>query len=125
MGRHYFPQPTMDKLLFYKLLHIFALIVQTAHTFMAFANPEAANRKLTLMVTGIASILMLVTGFGMLAIEKIPFSSGWVIVKLVCWLGLGALAGVVYRKAHLRGLLSFISLRLILVALVMVLFRPF
>ena len=99
----------MDKLLFYKLLHIFALIVQTAHTFMAFANPEAANRKLTLMVTGIASILMLVTGFGMLAIDKIPFSSGWVIVKLVCWLGLGALAGVVYRKAHLRGLLSFIT----------------
>ena len=115
----------MDKLTFYKLLHIFALIVQTAHTFMAFANPEAANRARTLIVTGIASLLMLITGFGMLAIEKIPFSSGWVIVKFVCWLGLGSLAGVVYRKAHLRGLLSFISLTLILVALVMVLFRPF
>ncbi len=115
----------MDKLLFYKLLHLFALIVQTAHTFMAFANPDAANRTRTLIVTGIASLLMLVTGFGMLAMEKIPFSSGWVIVKFVCWLGLGSLAGVVYRKAHLRGLLSFISLSLILVAIVMVLFRPF
>src|SRR5882757_259840 len=112
------PAPTMDKLLFYKLLHLFALIVQTAHTFMAFANPDAANRKLTLMITGLASLLMLGTGFGMLAIEKIPFSTGWVLVKFVCWLGLGSLAGVVYRKAHLRGLLSLVSLSLILVALV-------
>ena len=115
----------MDKLTFYKLLHLFALIVQTAHTFMAFANPDPKNRLRTLMVTGIASLLMLISGFGMLAIEKIPFTTGWVLVKFVCWLGLGSLAGVVYRKAHLRGLLSFISLSLILVAIVMVLFRPF
>ena len=115
----------MDKLLLYKLLHLFALIVQTAHTFMAFANPIPENRMRTLMVTGIASLVMLGTGFGLLAVEKIPFMTGWVIVKFVCWLGLGSLAGVVYRKAHLRGLLSLISFSLILVALVMVLFRPF
>ena len=122
MGCHLFP---MDKLLFYKLLHVFALIVLTAHSFMAFANPAPENRKRTMMITGIASLLMLVTGFGMLAIEKIPFSSGWVIVKFFCWLGYSSLAGIVYRKAHLRGLLSMISLTLILIALVMVFFRPF
>lgn len=115
----------MDKLLLYKLLHVFALIVQTAHTFMAFANPDPANRMRTLMVTGIASMLMLVSGFGLLTISKIPFSSGWVIVKLVCWLILGSMAGIVYRKAHLRGQLSLAALTLILVALVMVFFRPF
>ena len=115
----------MDKLQLYKLLHVFALVVQTAHTFMAFANPEPANRKLTLIVTGAASLVILITGFGMLAVEKIPVASGWVIVKLVCWLGYGSLAGIVYRKAHLRGLLSMISLTLVLVALAMVFFRPF
>lgn len=115
----------MEKLLFYKLLHVFALIVQTAHIFMAFANPDPVNRKRTVIITGIASVLMLISGFGMLTIQKIPFSSGWVIVKLVCWLGLGSLAGVVYRKAQLRDLLSFISFSLILVALYMVYFRPF
>ena len=115
----------MDKLTFYKLLHLFALIVLTAHLFMSFANPDPKNRKLTLLVTGIALLFMLISGFGMLAIEKIPFATGWVIVKLVCWLGLGSLSGLVYRKAHLRGLLSFITLSLILVAIVMVLFRPF
>jgi hypothetical protein len=35
------------------------------------------------------------------------------------------MSGVVYRRAHLRGLLSFVTLTLILVAMVMVLFRPF
>ena len=124
MGCHYFPA-RMDKLLFYKLLHLFALLVQTAHTFMAFANPDPANRKRTMMVTGVAALVMLITGFGMLAIEKIPFLTGWVIVKLFCWLGFSAMAGIVYRKAHLRGLLSLITLTLLLVAVVMVLFRPF
>lgn len=115
----------MDKLLLYKLLHVFALVVQTAHTFMAFANPIPENRMRTLMVTGIASLIMLGTGFGMLAVEKIPVMTGWVIVKFVCWLAFGSLAGIVYRKAHLRGLLSMITFSLILVALVMVFFRPF
>jgi uncharacterized membrane protein SirB2 len=115
----------MDKLLFYKLLHTFSLIVLTAHTFMAFGNPDPANRKRTLMVTGVAALLMLVGGFGLLALQKIPFATGWVIVKLVCWLGLSSLGGIVYRKAHLRGLLSLVALSLILVALVMVFFRPF
>lgn len=115
----------MDKLLFYKLLHVFALIVQTAHTFMAFASPAPENRMRTLMVTGIASLLMLASGMAMLAIEKIPLASGWLIVKLVCWLALGSMAGIVYRKAQLRGLLSLVALALILVALVMVFFRPF
>jgi hypothetical protein len=115
----------MDKLLFYKLLHVFALIVLTAHTFMAFGNPDPVNRRRTLMVTGLASLLMLVAGFGLAAVQKIPMASGWVIVKLCCWLGLSALGGIVYRKPHLRGLLSLVALGLILLALVMVFFRPF
>ena len=115
----------MDRLPYYKLLHLFSLIVLTAHTFMAFANPQHENRKRTLIITGIAALILLVTGFGMLAIEKIPVSSGWVIVKIVCWLGLASLSGIVYRKTHLRGLLSLVSLALILIALVMVIFRPF
>ncbi len=115
----------MDRLPYYKLLHLFSLIVLTAHTFMAFANPLPENRKRTLMITGIAALIMAFTGFGMLAVEKIPISSGWVIVKIVCWLGLASLSGIVYRKTHLRGLLSLVSLALILIALVMVIFRPF
>ena len=115
----------MERLPFYQLLHIFSLLVLTAHTFMAFGNPDPVNRKRTMMITGIASLLMLVSGFAMLSLNKIPFATGWVIVKIVCWLGLSALAGIAYRRPHLRGTLSFIALVLLLVALVMVYLKPF
>jgi uncharacterized membrane protein SirB2 len=115
----------MERLPYYHLLHLFSLFVLTAHTFMAFGNPDPANRKRTLMITGIASLFVLGSGFGLLALNKIPFASGWVIVKFFCWLGLSALAGVVYRRVHLRGTLSLVALVLLLTAIVMVYFRPF
>jgi uncharacterized membrane protein SirB2 len=73
---------------FYHILHVLALLVLTAQTFMAFANPAPENRKRTLMIGGIASLLMLVSGFGLIAKLYGNSFSGWMIVKLVCWLGL-------------------------------------
>lgn len=105
---------------YYYLLHVFALFILSAHTFMAFANPAPENRKRTMMITGIASLLVLVSGFGLLAKLHGNQFSGWVIVKLVCWLGLSALAGIVYRKPELRKTLALVALVLTLTALVMV-----
>ena len=115
----------MDRLPYYHILHVLALIVLTAQTFMAFANPVPENRKRTLMITGIASLLMMVSGFGMIHLLQVPYSSGWLIVKMVCWLFLSGLAGIAYRKAHLRGALSVVALALITVALFMVYLKPF
>jgi uncharacterized membrane protein SirB2 len=115
----------MERLPYYHLLHLFSLFVLAAHTFMAFGNPDPVNRKRTLMITGIASLLVLVSGFAMAALLKIPIATGWLIVKLVCWLLFSGLAGIVYRKAHLRGVLSFVGLTLLLIALTMVYLRPF
>ncbi len=110
---------------YYYLLHIFSLFVLTAHTFMAFANPLPGNKKKTMMITGIAGLLVLISGFGLLAKLHAGTFPGWVIVKFVCWFGLMALAGIVYRRPHLRDKLAFTALSLILVALVMVYVRPF
>jgi uncharacterized membrane protein SirB2 len=106
--------------LYYSLLHVFALFVLTAHTFMAFANPAPENKKRTMMITGIASLLVLISGFGLLAKLHNNQFAGWVLVKLVCWLGLSSLAGMVYRKAHLRERFSLLALIFVLVALLMV-----
>lgn len=115
----------MERLPYYQVLHLLSLAVLSAHTFMAFANPAPENRKRTMMITGIAALLMIVSGFAMLSINKIPFSTGWVWVKFVCLLGLSAMAGIAYRRPHLRGLLSKITLVLVALAIVMVYFRPF
>jgi uncharacterized membrane protein SirB2 len=115
----------MERLPYYQVLHVFSVLVLTAHTFLAFGNPDPANRKRTLMITGIAALLVIGSGFGMLALDKIPFTTGWVLVKFVCWLGLSALAGIAYRRPHLRGALSLVALVLLLTAVTMVFCRPF
>jgi len=106
--------------LYYYLLHAFSLFVLTAQTFMAFANPAPETRKRTMIITGVASLLVLISGFGLLAKVHGNQFEGWVIVKMVCWLGLSAVAGVVFRKPHLRSPLALLTLALILIALVMV-----
>ena len=109
----------------YHILHVFSLLVLTAQTYMAFANPAPENRKRTMMITGIATLLLVVSGAGMVARMGFSWSSGWIIVKVLCWIALSALAGLAYRKTQVRGLLSFIGLLLILIALVMVYTKPF
>ncbi|MEJ6601206.1 MAG: hypothetical protein ACKVI3_17285 [Verrucomicrobiia bacterium] len=103
---------------FYQILHLLALIVVTGGVFYAFAGaPE--TRKKVLMITGIASILQLVSGVGLLHKLGHGFPP-WAIVKLVCWLALSALAGIGYRKRDKAGLFMTIIVAIIAVALVAV-----
>lgn len=106
----------------YHIIHISSLLVLFGYTFFAFAAP-AESKKRVMMITGIASLLVLIGGFGLLAKLKLGFP-GWIIVKLVCWLGLSALAGVGYRKRDKAGLFMLIAVVLAVVAVVMVYTRP-
>lgn len=105
---------------YYYLLHVFALFILVAHTFMAFANPAPENRKRTMMITGIAALLALISAGGLMAKLGYSWGSGWVIVKLLCLIGLAGLPGMVYRKPERRGALAVAALSLVLVALFMV-----
>ena len=109
---------------YYKILHVFSLLVLTAWTFAAFANPAPETRRQTLIVTGIASLLMLISGFGMVAKLYGGHLACWMIVKIVCWLLFSVLAGVAYRRPHLRGKFALIGFSALLIALVMVYMRP-
>lgn len=107
----------------YYILHVTAVLVLTGYTFYAFAAaPE--TRKRVMMITGIASIVALVGGFGLQAKLQLGFP-GWLIVKLVCWLGLSALAGFGYRRRGAAGTLAAVTLILAFVAVVMVYTKPF
>jgi uncharacterized membrane protein SirB2 len=110
---------------YYKILHVFSLLVLTAWTFAAFANPAPELRKQTLIVAGMASLLMLISGFGMVSKLYGGHFPAWVIVKIVCWLVFTALAGLAFRRPHLRGKLSLLGFTALLIALVMVYAKPF
>ena len=92
---------------FYHILHVFSVLVLTAHTFMAFANPgtgeppadddDHRHRQP-------ADVGQRLWHDGELYNNQL---AGWMVVKLFCWLGFTALSGLAYRKAHLRGVFSF------------------
>src|SRR5947209_5307311 len=105
------------------VLHVISLFVLLGYTFYAFGAPPE-TRKRVLMITGIATVLVLVTGIGMVMELHLGFP-GWVIVKLVCWLGLAALAGFGYRRREKVSLWIILAVALCSVALVMVYYKPF
>lgn len=108
---------------FYYILHVCAVLVLTGYTFYAFAAP-AETRKSVLMITGIASLVALVGGFGLQA-KVVGAWPGWLIVKIVCWLGLSALAGFGYRRRGAAGTLAVVALVFAVIAVVMVYTKPF
>lgn len=108
---------------FYSILHVGTILLLTGWTFYAFAAaPE--TRKGVMMITGILSLLALVAGFGLQAKLQVGWP-GWLIVKMVCWLGLSALAGFGYRKRQAAGVLTVVASVLVLVAVTMVYTRAF
>jgi len=108
----------------YSILHVGSALLLVAVTFQAFAAPQPERRKQALMFSGILSILMVVAGFGLVAKLHYGFP-GWIIVKLVCWLGLSAMAGIAFRRPEKAKALSLITTVLLVVALIMVYTRPF
>jgi hypothetical protein len=111
--------------LYYYILHVVALLVLTGFTFFAFAGPAPETRKRVMMITGIASLVMLVAGFGLVAKVYGNHFAGWMIVKMVCWLGLSSLAGIAYRRPAARGTLTVVAIVLFTVAVYMVYAKPF
>ena len=107
----------------YLVLHLSSIIVLLGYTFYAFAAP-GETRKRVLMITGVAALLVLVTGFGMLHRLRLGFPA-WAMVKLGCWLGLSATGGLAYRRRALADLVRIIAFVLAITAVAMVYVRPF
>ncbi len=103
----------------YQIIHLISLLVLTGGIFYGFAGTPG-TKKTVMIVTGVASVLMLVSGFGLLSKLHANQFSTWVIVKLVVWLALSALAGIGYRQRDKFCLFTGIIGLLLFVALLMV-----
>ena len=104
--------------------HLVSVILSVGVTFAAFAAPRPENRRRDLMWSGIWSLVIFVSGFGLLGILRLGFP-GWVIVKLVCWLVLSALAGMAFRRPEQVRTWVVVSVVVVVVAVGMVVVRPF
>lgn len=105
------------------ILHVLAVILMGATVFYAAAGaPE--TRKKTLMWSGIASLLAVLTGARM-AQAIYHGMPGWIWVKLICWLGLSAFVGLAYKRREKAALWITLTVVLATIAVVMVYTRPF
>ena len=107
----------------YHILHLVSLFVLFGYTFYAFAAP-AETRKRVLMITGIASVLVLVSGFGLISKLYGNKFELWMIIKMVAWLGLSALTGFGYRRRGAAGTLAIVAIVLAVLAVSMVYLKP-
>jgi len=106
------------------VLHVAAALVLVGYTFYAFAAAPQTRTKVMIW-TGTAALVMLATGLRMWQ-EIYGFApAGWLIVKLVCWIGLSALAGFGYRWREQAGLLIWVAIVLAVTAVAMVYVQPF
>ena len=106
------------------IIHVASVVVLIAYTFFAFAAP-AETKKRVMMITGIATLLVLLTGIRMWQGLFSFHAFGWIIVKILCWLGLSALTGLAYRKREQANTLMVVALVIAIVALAMVYAKPF
>ena len=116
--------PAMDSLAVFRILHVLGILLLTGFTFAAFADQSRTRRRTLLIVSGTSSLIAMISGFGLSGILKIGFPL-WIVVKIVCWLGLSALAGISYRKPGCFNLWTCLTVALLVLALIMVYIQPF
>lgn len=109
----------------YYFLHVTSLMLLLGFTFKAFAAPQPEHKSKTMMLTGIFSLIAFIAGFGLISKLGHSFTAGWVIVKLVAWLGIAALSGMAYGKPEKAGTYSLIAILLVAAAVYAVYYKPF
>lgn len=110
--------------LVYQVLHVSSVLLLVGMTFAAFAAPRPERRGATMKQTGILSLIVIVSGFGLAAKFGYGFPV-WMMIKAACWLGIAALSGVAFRKPESAGKLSMIAGLLVVIAVLAVYVRPF
>ena len=108
----------------FQIVHIFSVIVLTGIVFSALAAPRPENRRVFLMWSGIFALVAFVSGFGLTGLGRVGFP-GWVIIKLACWLSLSVLTGLAFRRPEQGRRLTTITVLAVLIAVGMVVMKPF
>lgn len=118
----------------YKLIHflgiitmIGALVAAGMHVLRGGTRANDPYRRVLAVAHGVAAFLILVGGFGMLARMGVMHGAlpGWVMVKLVIWVALGAAMALPYRGRGLARALLIALPVLILAAAATALYKPF
>jgi hypothetical protein len=108
---------------YFHILHVFSLFILFGVCAAAAASPVPEKRKKFLMWSGIASLVVVLTGFGLAGMLKIGFPL-WIWIKIFCWFTLSVLVGFFFRAPSSSRNLLFIAIITVLIAISVVYLRP-
>ena len=108
----------------FQVLHVTSVLVLSGVTFAAFAAPHPDNRRTYLMMSGVLSLLVLLSGFGTMGMMGFGVP-GWAMVKVVCLAALSGLTGMAFRMTGQIRMLATVTVVVILIAVAMVTYKPF
>jgi hypothetical protein len=101
------------------IAHVFSIIALTGTVFSAAAAPIPSRRKKCLMWSGIASLGVFLTGFGLAGMMHYGFPL-WIIVKIACWFLISGIVGMFFRKPQKASQFLITVMVAVVVALAMV-----
>ena len=119
-------------LLFYKFFHVVAIL--TLFTVAGGTALHAANggdkagnqaRRVVGILHGLALVVALVSGFGLLARLGLGFDSLWIWGKILLWLAFGVLVTLPYRRPALAKPMLWLLPALGAIAAYLALYKPF
>ena len=108
----------------YQIAHLVSVVFMAAIVYGALAAPSPEHKRRTMMWSGILALVALITGFGLLARLGLGFS-GWVAVKVACWLGLATLPALAFRQPSQTSSLRILTIIAVFLAISMVVMKPF
>jgi hypothetical protein len=122
----------MISLLVYKFFHLTGIMMvflalggAMVHAINGGAKATNQWRKGVGITHGIGIVLILVSGFGMLARLGIHWPwPAWIIIKMVIWLVIGILTAFIYRLGSAGKSLWYATILLGIVAAILALFKP-
>jgi hypothetical protein len=109
---------------FLHIFHISSVLLLIGATFFAFAAPPETKTRMAIF-SGIAAMLVLLSGFRMWQLEFGMAVTGWVAVKFVCWLGIASFTSLAYRQRGKTALWVTLTAILAIVAVTMAYVKPF
>jgi hypothetical protein len=106
------------------IVHVCSVLLLIGATFYAFAGAPETKKRVAI-ASGVAALLVFLTGFRMWQAQFGLALAGWVIVKLVCWLAIAAFSGLAYRRRDQAALWITLTSLLAILAVTMAYLKPF
>ena len=117
---------------FYKLLHLLGIVllfsglVSMLTMKIAGVPVEGALKKFVYITHGVGLLLILVSGFGIMArLQMIADIPKWIYIKLSVWLFMGGVITLIKRQGHLAWKLYTIIMCVFIVAAYVGITKPF